>query len=176
MAVYASLNAGAWMSFLEIIKSKTKDPTGLLKTAFMTAGFQDIVQHFSDEKGPEGEWKPRSQKTQDAYRLKMLGHTKRFEKADIYGKMGMAASMKKPNARYNPNNKILGLTGKLRGSILPTNTKKIAFNTIEIFANSVYGHRHDSGTDGMPKREFMWFSETAKDRMTQIIAGMAFGD
>jgi len=152
MALHAQLNAGEWTGFLSSIQNKIKNPSELLKSAFMTAGFKDLMQHFEDEKGPTGKWKSRSPETQIQYAIK-----------------------NKINSRYNPSNKILQLTGKLRGSILPTNTKKVSYNAIEIFANSKYGHRHDSGTDGMPQREFMWFSEKAKDLMANIISSLAFG-
>lgn len=152
MSGRAELNAGEWLGFLSAIQSKVKDPSALLKTAFMTAGFKDIIQHFNDEKGPMGKWKSRSAETQAQYALR-----------------------NKRDSRYNPSNKILQLTGNMRKSILPTNTKKISKNAIEIFNTAEYSHRHDSGTDGMPQREFMWFSNDAKERMAQIISSLAFG-
>lgn len=152
MAGKATLNAGEWTSFLSSVQSKIKDPSALLKTAFMTAGFQDIIKHFQDEKGPDGKWRPRSAETQAQYSLR-----------------------NKRDSRYNPSNKLLQLTGFMRKAILPTNTKKISKNAIEIFNNAEYSNRHDMGTDGMPQREFMWFSDSAKDRMAQIISSLAFG-
>lgn len=151
MSGKATLNAGEWTSFLSSVQSKVKDPSALLKAAFMTAGFQDIIQHFRDEKGPDGKWRPRSPITQMQYAMR-----------------------NKTDSRYNPSNKLLQLTGNLRKSILPTNTKKVSKNAIEIFANAEYGGRHDRGED-MPQREFMWFSDSAKDRMAQIISSLAFG-
>src|SRR3990167_2766541 len=152
MAGRATIQAGQWIGFLSAIHAKVKDPSALLKAAFMTAGFKDIIQHFEDERGPSGKWKPRSAATQAQY-----------------------ATKSKSNARYNPSNKILQLTGNMRKSVLPGNTKKISHNAIEVFANSVYGHRHDSGTDGMPQREFMWFSDKAQGLMANIISSLAFG-
>lgn len=152
MAVKATLNAGEWVGFLSAMNSKIKNPSELLKTAFMVSGFKDIIQHFDDEKGPMGKWKARSPETQMQYAMRG-----------------------RKDSRYNPSNKILQLTGNLRKSILPSNVKKLSRNAVEIYANSEYGHRHDSGTDGMPQREFMWFSDSAKDKMSQIISSLVFG-
>lgn len=150
MSGKAELNAGEWVGFLSAVQSKVKNPSELLKAAFMTAGYKDIIQHFSDERGPMGKWRARSAETQYQYAMRS-----RYD------------------SRYNPSNKLLQLTGNLRQSILPTNTKKVAYNAIEIFANAEYGGRHDRGED-MPRREFMWFSEDAKEKMAQVIAGLAF--
>ena len=152
MSGKAQLLAGEWHLFLGGLQAKVKDPSALLKAAFMTAGFKDIIEHFADEKGPSGKWKPRSAATQAQYAMKS-----------------------KSNARYNPSNKLLQLTGNLRKSILPGNTKKISYNAIEIWANSVYGHRHDSGTYGIPQRQFMWFSDKSQGLMANIISSIAFG-
>lgn len=152
MAGKATINAGEWVGFLSAIQAKVKDPSALLKAAFMTAGFKDIIQHFEDERGPAGKWRPRSAATQAQYAMRQ-----------------------KSNSRYSPSNKILQLTGNLHKSILPSNTKKLSYNSIEIWANSVYGHRHDSGTNGMPQREFMWFSDKAQGLMANIVSSLAFG-
>jgi len=151
MAGKASLEAGEWTSFLNGVRGKVQNPIALLKAAFMTAGFADIIKHFADEQGPFGKWKPRSAYTQAQYAIRQ-----------------------KTDSRYNPSNKILQLTGNLRQSILPTNIKKAGTHSVEIFANSEYGGKHDRGEDGMPKREFMWFSDSAKERMAQVIANLAF--
>ena len=51
----------------------------------------------------------------------------------------------------------------------------VAYNAVEVFANAIYGGKHDRGEDGMPKREFMYFSDRGKERMAEIIADLAFG-
>lgn len=157
MAGKAQLLAGEWHLFLGGLQAKVKDPSALLKAAFMTAGFQDLQQHFRDESGPKGKWADRSFFTELAYAKK----NKKF--------LG---------------NKILHMTGRLFGSILPGNTKKISYNAIEIFANSKYGRIHDMGGPfkawgkhpaTMPQREFMWFSDKAQGLMANIISSLAFG-
>jgi phage gpG-like protein len=147
----ATIEAGQWTSFLNGVSKNIKDPIGLLKAAFMTAGFADIINHFKNESGPTGRWKPRSATTQAQYALRA-----------------------RTDSRYSPSNKLLQLTGNLRKSILPNNTKRVGTAAIQIFANAEYSGKHDMGTDNMPQREFMWFSNEAKERMAQVIASLAF--
>ena len=81
--------------------------------------------------------------------------------------------MGKHNSMYNPSNKLLQLSGNLRDSILPANTKDNGVNSIVVFANSpVGGYHNDPQSPRMPKREFMWLSDSAKHNMAKMIANL----
>ena len=49
--------------------------------------------------------------------------------------------------------------------------KKLSSNAIMIFANADYGGKHDRG-EGVAKREFMYFSNTAQDNMAKLILNL----
>jgi phage gpG-like protein len=143
----AELDVHEWTDFLTGTLGRLKDVSKLIIAAAQMFAFGDINQHFRDEHGPDGKWKPRLASTDAAY--------------DRRG------------GKYRSTNKILQLTGNLRQSILPTNIKKLGPTSISIFANAPYGNRHDEGTGGMPARPFMWLSDDAKQKMVDAIATLA---
>lgn len=123
-----------------------REPIYLLRLGFSTAGFKDIIRHFRDEKGPTGKWPPRAKSTQEFY-----------------------ASMSKTNAKYNPSNKLLQMTGQLRNSLLPTNLKRKNREQLVFFSTDKKSGVHDRGYKHIPKRSFMWVSKKAKELMSKII-------
>lgn len=52
-----SFEAKEWEDFIKKINASVKDPRPLLKTAFSTRGFRDVIQHFEQERGPDSTWK-----------------------------------------------------------------------------------------------------------------------
>jgi phage gpG-like protein len=147
-----------WQAFFNQFK-KGFDWANILKAAFSTAGFADIQQHFRDEKDESGAWKARKQSTVDRYTKIFNGQWK--------------APSGATKAQFNPSNKLLQQTGKLRGSILPANIVKKSANSIMVFSNLDYSGAHDRGTKTIPKRSFMWLSNSAKSRMIEIIMNLA---
>lgn len=127
----ARLQAGEWTDFLKKIKTNIAKSSDMLKLAFATFGFKDIMNHFKQEQSPTGRWKA----------IKRKG-------------------------------KILQDKGILRGSILPRNTKRFSKDSIIIFAGAKYGGKHDRGEGGMTKREFMWFSGNAEEKMAKLILSL----
>ena len=143
---FATLQSEAWTDYLNQLNGKLRDKVSLLKLSFSTYGFKDIIDHFKKESGSMGKWKKRDAKTQAAY-------------------------ARNPSATYNPSNKLLQLTGNLRGSILPSGIKKISSSAIQVFANASYSGTHDRGSKkkNIPKREFMWLCNRAKENMAKMI-------
>lgn len=135
-----------WEKWLASVTNNLKKKLPILKEIARTIGFQDIIQHFSDEQGPEGKWTPRSSLTQLAY--ERLG---------------------KRNARYKTSNKILQLTGKLRQSLL-LKTGKVSVrgsDSILLFTNVVYAGSHNYGDPkkNTPQREFMYLGDKGHEEM-----------
>lgn len=157
----AKIDLTAWRDLLKTIQSKGRNIAGILKAVFGTIGFRNLIEHFNKEEGPDGKWKARSPGTQLQYALIEAGKRK--------------PPRGTPAAAYNPSNKILQLTGALRGSILPSNVENITQSSILIFSNSKYGGKHDRGEDKMPKRTFMWFSQETLDRMAAASVQMWSG-
>lgn len=132
----------------------------LLAVAAQAFAFQDIIQHFSDESGPDGPWQPRSEKTQFRYAMIQAGNWK--------APFGMAAGS------FSPTNKLLQLTGNMRKMLVPTNIEEVGDDAIRIFDNAIYSARHNYGdpSSGTPQREFMWLSDTANQKMADAISQM----
>jgi len=64
-----------------------------------------------------------------------------------------------------------GKSGNLRKSFLPGmgQTKQKGKYGILLFTNVPYAGKHNYGLGGMPKREFMWLSGPAQERMLNLI-------
>lgn len=150
----AQIDMTQWKHMLEGIQARAKNVAGILKAVFNTFGFKDIVDHFEKEQGEDGaKWAPRSAETQAWYTAIMQGRRK--------PPRGTA------RAAYNPSNRLLQLTGRMRQSIGPTNVRRLTDKSILIFANMEYSGRHQSGGKGLPRRSFMWVSDGALNDMAE---------
>lgn len=99
--------------------------------------YADIIQHFDDERGPEGKWAGWSKVYQE--------HLSRI------GRGG---------------NKILQFSGRLRQSFTPekwraTGDGIIFYNNALTKKGFPYAYAHDTGGPKLPKRKFMWLSKNA---------------
>lgn len=153
-----------WRSFLSGLVSRANKADELLKRAFMTHGFQDIQDHFRQEEGPDGKWQRRAPSTQQMYANIREGRWK--------PPAGTRAGS------YDPGNKVLQLTGRLRQSVVAgkNNIKPYGRNAIKVFSNVEYSGKHDEGEGHIPKREFMWLSSSAQDKMTVNILDGLLGE
>lgn len=144
-----------WRGFINGFRREISQPNKLLRAAFSTAGFRDVIEHFRQAKGPDGPWEPRAASTQAAY-----------------------ARKSKTDSRYRPSNRLLQLTGNLRGNFLPSNIESAGVATIVFFNPTPYAAAHNSGSKkkNLPKREFMWLSDAAQETMLNIILDKAVGD
>lgn len=118
------------------ITQREKSYVGLLSSIVLG----DVVDHFAKEEGPEGKWKPWSNR----YRKYMTS----------IGKGG---------------NLILSNTGKLRQGWQPARYRLVNdgilwFNPVE------YAAQHDQGIFPYPQRKFTWISKTATSEMERQTA------
>jgi phage gpG-like protein len=67
--------------------------------------------------------------------------------------------------RRRGSSKPLQDTGVMKGSIRPIGLKTRA----EVFTNIDYAKYHDLGTRNIPRREFMWLSGGAKERIRKYV-------
>ena len=105
--------------------------------------YRDVLDHFEKEAGPNGKWEHWS-----------FLYTVQMEKR---GKGG---------------NKILQDSGRLRNNFKPTNVRggkdgTVWFNDATTKSGFPYAHAHNEGEGNLPKREFMWFSEKALDKLAE---------
>jgi len=108
--------------------------------------FQDVLDHFKQERGSSGKWK----KWSDLYKERMVRT----------GKGG---------------NKILQDSGRLRQSFTPRSYRAKSygiqwFNPAKTKGGFPYAAGHNEGGDVLPKRDFMWLSTKALQRISQLTA------
>lgn len=181
-----TFDPGEWKLFFEHLGKGFK-AHNLLRAAFATAGFKDVIQHYADEMGPTGKWEPRKASTNARYdRINEMGK----ERAKILkdsGKGTLAQKLATAYARghvvrsrtvggvarssYRSSNKLLVLTGQMRGSLLPGNVRNLGPDSIKFYSNDPKSGAHDEGDDSknLPARPFMWISSIGQERMAQIV-------
>lgn len=155
--VNISIDRTAWNFLLNQIDRKAKGTEPLLRAAFGTFGFRDVIQHFTEEQGDDGPWPKRSAWTQQYYANVMSGKW-RPPKAV-------------PRAAFNPSNKLLVLQGHLRKSIIPANLRRVDKNAVMLVSNVGYSGKHDRG-EGVPRRAFMWLSDGAQRDIGEMVINM----
>lgn len=151
------LQAQQWERYFAALKSKIRDGAALLTAAFNTAGYKDVINHFKNQEGPDGNWLPREDSTQFRYFMVQNGR--------------WAPPPGIPRSAVRPSNKLLQMTGALRQSLVPGNIKRLSPMSIMFFSTDDKSGAHDRGSkDGnLPARPFMWLSGEAQERMSDII-------
>lgn len=151
-----TIESSGWTAFLQALSSNYK-PTKLLRAAFNTVGFANVIKHFSDEEGPTGSWNPRAQSTNNFYDAVSSGRRKPPK--------GI------PKGAFSSGNKLLQMTGKMRQSLLPSNVTDLSKDSIMFFTNHPYSRAHDEGNTktNLPARSFMWLSDQAQETMAEVV-------
>jgi len=154
--------------FLANLTRKTKAIADMRKeyAALLSAiVYRDIMDHFANEEGSGGPWKGWSKSYSDAVDGKVAFRT-------INGKVmafdNSSGNFKKPRER----GMILQNTGKLRNSFTPTKYKADGqgirwYNNAKTSSGFPYAYAHDTGGPKLPKRDFMWLSDKAFDRIVE---------
>jgi len=123
---------------IDKVADKLKKDKKVLFLKWSIFGFKDIQQHFKDQSGSKGKWKPLSPITIERRR----------------------------KGKGKGSAQILQDTGSLRNSLRPgIGLKDFQRDRIILFTSIKYAKKHDEGLRGMPKREFMWLSKDAKDQI-----------
>lgn len=120
------------------VKSFGREYIGLLSAIV----YADVINHFQQEQGSEGPWAKWSQ--------------------------GYREQMKK---KGRSGNKILQDTGRLRQNFSPSKNRKTSsgilwFNNAKSKDGRPYAAEHDQGFGRIPKRDFMWLSDGALEKIT----------
>lgn len=160
----AELQAGQWDAFFVGLAKLMSEPTKILRAAMATRGYRGIVENFREERGPDGSWAPRSAWTQKYY-------------AEIRsGQRPPPPGF--PRAAFNPNNRLLQLTGHLRKTLMPSaltqNTVDQGRSAVLVFSPAPYSGQHDEGdpSRSIPARPFMWLNDKTMDDMATIVLKM----
>lgn len=132
--------------FLKNLKAKLKPSSVLMKELggiISATVFQDIIDHFQQEEGPDGPWNEWS-----------VSYRKQMERI---GK---------------GNNRILQDTGRLRNSFTPGNYRAqsdgvLFFNPAKTKRGFPYAAAHDEGGPKLPQRRFMWLSDAALENVAE---------
>ncbi len=144
--VYAEFNDAEVSDFirnmgsrLKKIKQGERKFTGLLSAIV----FQDVMDHFKQQMGSDGKWDPWSK----IYK-------------DRQSKKG-----------YSQGTNMLKITGRLRNNFKPTSVRQssvgpIWFNDAQTKKGFPYAYAHDTGGPILPKRDFMWLSDAAAEKIT----------
>ena len=131
--------------FFDQATANLKEIKGGGKKYLATLGsivFRDIVEHFEQQKGPDGTWKAWS---------------------NIY-----AEHMRRTG---RGGNKLLQFNGRLRQNFKPTSVRTSSkgvhwYNDARTKSGFPYAFAHDEGmNDRPPQRQFMWLSDKALDEI-----------
>jgi hypothetical protein len=156
----ATLDISQWDLFIAELSKRNGKASDYLKLAVETAGRADVLDHFRTSSGPDGRWPARSPKTQEAYANYSSGRWK-LPKGSGHA------------AKYNPNDLLLQLSGRLRQSIQPAGkdggVKVLDRSSVMLFSAVEYSRAHDQGVPGrLPKREFMYLSPAGSEKVAKI--------
>jgi len=128
-----------------------KDGNAKIAAVITAIAIRDVNEHFEQEMGPNGAWKPWSL----SYRafMRRVGYD---------------------------GNKILSLTGRLRANLKPQNWRSVKdgfliFNDAQTASGFPYAFAHDNDTTPrtrLPRRSFMWLSNTATSKIAEAVLEM----
>lgn len=121
---------------------------GMLLSAII---FKDVIDHFEKEEGPQGGW----QEWSSMYR-------------DHMQKIGKGG------------NKILQDSGHLRQAFTPTSYRKVGegilwFNPAKTKSGFPYAYAHNEGGKKLPARTFMWISDEATEKVSEVALNFVLG-
>ena len=147
---------------LRYVKDGSKEYAGLLSATV----FQDIMEHFSREEGSTGPWQNWSKSYMDAiaglyYYRRIGGKTVKIS----------TEGMKNPPKPPRKPGKKLQATGRLRNSFKPRNYRSTSagilwYNNAVTKDGFPYAFAHNEGGDKLPKRDFMWLSDPAMEKIS----------
>lgn len=159
--VTLDLDAKQWQRFLDSLGRKMGRATDMLLELGKIHGFQDIIKHFNDEKGPDGSWAPWSPAYAEKRRRAAEGGSR-------------LRRQRRSGGPVTAKGKILQDTGNLRNSLLPSGTsvgegdiRKKGRGIVELFTTVPYASVHEYGTSRVPQRSFMWLSDDAVDKVAE---------
>ena len=127
---------------IDEIKARDK----VFVTSISAIVYQDVISHFQEQKGSKGKWAKWSRIYEE-----------RMQKTGRGGNM------------------ILQFSGGLRQAFRPTNWRGRRdgiewFNPAKTKSGFPYAKAHDEGGPKLPKRDFMWISPKAFERIAEITA------
>lgn len=155
MAVELQIVGDTITKFLKTVDKRVKDiekKDRALADAISIFVFQDVVDHFKKEEGPDAAWKVWS----DTY-------------AEHMARIGRSG------------NKILQFNGRLRNTFKRTNYRKTSeglewFNNAKTASGYPYAAGHDEGDGKLPQRKFMWLSNQSLEKIGEVTLRFTLGE
>ena len=162
--------------FFSEIEKNSKDIESKTKAYVVSINalvYRDIIDHFKQESGPDGSWKPWS----PSYKSYVSGAL-HFRK--IKGRI-VPLKGKDPSRKGKMPTLKLQDSGKLRQSFTPekwrTSKDSIVFYNNAKTKNAYpYAWAHDEGDGRLPARPFMWVSDKTMNKIFQITLGYLIRD
>lgn len=141
MAVYAIQDAESRAFIKKLIDSSGKIDrrSSEYVSELSVYVFQDIIDHFAKEEGPEGPWTPWSR----AYAEHAAKRGQRMILQDT-GRLRNSTIMSRP-----------------------TSEGILWFNPAKTESGFPYAAAHDEGGPTLPKRSFMWLSDLAQEKIAE---------
>jgi len=140
--------------YLEQLIYRAQNPVQVeeIVGAISAVVFRNIMDHFKNESGSDGEW---------------AAWSKSY--ARYMNKIGRGG------------NKKLQFNGKLRQNFMPEKRRLLSdgiewFNNAKTKSGFPYAAAHNYGGPKLPQREFMWVSDSALDTITEIVLDKIVGD
>jgi phage gpG-like protein len=135
-----------WQDILRKLNKKYEDIKNRKEFGGLISStvYQDIMDHFEKEQGPDGKWKQWS----DSYE----SHLRKI------GRSG---------------NKKLQFSGKLRQTFTPAKWRGVPdgilfFNNARTKNGFPYASAHDDGGGKLPQRKFMWLSKDGLQKLVEV--------
>ena len=167
----------ALREFLKRVTERAKNPQQVeeIKRVIDMIAFQDIIEHFRKEEGPDGSWDPWSSiYSQHMARVgrsgnkilqwngrlrQNLNHKSRFKKDGLeWFNNATVSSVSRPQSGTS--------SGKSHGGSEP----KIAIKRRGGSGTEYpYAWGHDTGDGKLPARPFMWLSDKAMEKIGDIV-------
>jgi phage gpG-like protein len=125
----------------------------MVQIIVQTEGFEKAYEVFNELEGPE--WR--------AKLLNLIGLTVTAQSINHFSEQGG------PHGPWEPTQRggmMLVLTGALRGSITHA---VLSDDEVAIGTDIFYGVFHQFGTIKMPRREFLGFTDSDKDELSNVI-------
>ena len=160
--VEIKLNDKPWRDKLAQVGNRPR-MMRFLKVLAQLVAFKEVIQHFKQQKGPEGSWPQRSESTERRYR-------------EIYeGKRVPPPGYQR--GMFKPGGALLVLSGQLSRAFSLSNIRGDQ-DSVTIFNPTEYAAQHDEGGDplglgragNVPQRKFMWISQSGVGLMAKGLA------
>lgn len=171
-SVEFKFDAKEWLDFTKRLQAKLSGPNSMKQFGGLISAvvYQDVMDHFENEQGPEGKWTPWSLSYAGAINGRIAFRKIRGRIIPLNEYQIEEWGIKPPR---KPG-KILQAAGNLRQRFTPNkwrfkSNEVIFFNNAKTKSGFPYAAAHDEGGPKLPQRKFMWLSDIGGKKMVTIV-------